>query len=89
MTVHFLLVFSFLPVPNEARRTVTGQLSVSAVASVEAGVVPGVVSTHRNWQLGPVSAFRKNQTSKKVNACAICVLFEAVQLRGIVEFIGS
>lgn len=44
--------FSFLPVSNEARQTVTGQLSVRAVASIEAGVVSRVIAAHRNRQLG-------------------------------------
>lgn len=41
----------FLPVSDEARRTLTGQLSVGAVAPVEAGVVSSVITAHRNRQL--------------------------------------
>lgn len=49
----FIIYFSFLPVSSESGWTVTGQLSLCAVASIEAGVVPGVISTHRNRQLRP------------------------------------
>lgn len=44
---------SSIPVSDEAGYTVTGQLSVGAVASIEAGVVSGVVAAHRNRQLRP------------------------------------
>lgn len=37
---------------SEARWTVTGELSISTVASIKAGVVSSVVTAHRNRQLG-------------------------------------
>lgn len=53
--------------PNESWRTVTGQLPVRAVASVEAGVVPFVITAHRNRQLGP-SKGKATSTS----TCYLC-----------------
>lgn len=51
--VYILNCVSLLPVSDEAWGTVAGQLSVGAVASIEAGVVPRVIATHGNGQLGP------------------------------------
>lgn len=44
--VYIVNCVSLLPVSDEAWGTVAGQLSVGAVASVEAGVVPRVIATH-------------------------------------------
>lgn len=43
----------FLPVPDEAWWTVAGELAGGAVASIEAGVISGVVAAHRNRKLWP------------------------------------
>lgn len=54
---------SFLPVSSEAEGAVAGQLSVGAVASVEAGVVSGFIAAHRNRKLRPSGWERKTTTS--------------------------
>lgn len=53
--LYFKYVFSpsLLPVSDEAGGTDARQLSVRAVASVEAGVVARVVAAHGNRQLRP------------------------------------
>ena len=55
----------FLPVSGEAERTVTRQLSVGAVASVEAGVVPGVIAAHGHRQPGPPAEGQSDMSEDK------------------------
>lgn len=64
LDVYILDRVSLLPVSDEARRTVTGQLPVGAVASIEAGVVPRVIAAHWDRQLGPPA----RETRKPVTA---------------------
>lgn len=65
------------PVPDEAWRTVAGELAVGAVASIEAGVISGVIAAHRNRKLWPYifdnnvprnffNAFAAEETERKM-----------------------
>lgn len=51
-----------LPVSNESCRTVAGELPVSAVPSVEAGIIPDLITTHRNGQLGNAKRKTRGET---------------------------
>lgn len=62
---------------SKAWWTVTGKLSISAVASIEAGVVSSVITAHRNRQFGPSD----KEQSDMQELLAICVFIQTT-LRG-------
>lgn len=92
LEVYIWISVSLLPVSDEAWRTVAGQLSVGAVAPVEAGVVPRVVAAHWNRQLGPPARKHRAGHCKALQYISLEAAAASVVLlgsrRGVREFDG-